>query len=156
MGTPAKTSHAQLVRSFQVARPIEEVFQFFSDPRQLEAVTPAWMRFTTAKDSPGVMFEGARVKFRLRLRGIPFTWTSLVTEWNPPFSFTDEQLSGPFRYWKHEHHFSPTTNGTHIEDRITYSVPGGRLINRILVKPDLKRIFDYREAKIRRILEAGK
>jgi ligand-binding SRPBCC domain-containing protein len=44
----------------------------------------------------------------------------------------------------HEHTFKEQNGGTVVVDRVEYAVPGGRLVDRFFVAPDLKRIFQYR------------
>jgi ligand-binding SRPBCC domain-containing protein len=91
---------------------------------------------------------GSRIDYRLRVRGIPLRWQSEITEWNPPHRFVDEQLRGPYRLWIHEHLFREQDGLTLAEDRVQYAVPGGAWINRLLVAPDLARVFQYRREKL--------
>lgn len=130
-----------------VPRPREEVFQFFSRAENLEALTPPWLHFSIL--SPPVdMKVGTRIRYRLRLHGIPLRWESEITAWEPPQRFVDEQRSGPYRLWIHEHRFLQHEGGARILDTVQYSVAGGRLINRIFVAPDLNRVFEFRRRKI--------
>lgn len=132
-------------------QPRERVFEFFADPRNLESLTPAWLRFEVLDPESIRMEAGASIDYRLRLRGLPLRWRSQIALWDPPHRFVDIQTRGPYREWAHEHRFESRSGGTLIADRVDYAVPGGRLVNRLLVRGDLGRIFDYRAAALRRI-----
>ncbi|MEM7231538.1 MAG: SRPBCC family protein [Planctomycetota bacterium] len=135
-----------LSRSARLASPLPEVFPFFASAANLEEITPPWLNFEFLSDKNVPMEVGARIQYRIRLHGIPVRWTTKITVWNPPYEFVDEQISGPFRRWVHQHRFESTPDGgTIASDRVFYSVPGGALIHRLFVKGDLDRIFDYRE-----------
>lgn len=143
----------RLDAELDLPRPREEVFAFFADPRNLEAITPPWLRFRIASEGPLEMRAGALIDYRLSLRGIPFGWRTLISAWEPPQRFVDEQLRGPYRLWRHEHRFEERPGGTRILDRVDYQVPGGALVERLLVRPDLERIFAWRQARVRELLE---
>jgi ligand-binding SRPBCC domain-containing protein len=130
----------------------ERVFEFFADACQLEAVTPPWLRFAVLTPPPIEMHAGARIDYRLRLHGIPIRWQSVISVWEPPFRFVDEQVRGPYRRWHHEHVFDVAENGTLCRDIVDYEVPGGTLVDRLFVRPDLRRIFRYRQETLARVL----
>jgi ligand-binding SRPBCC domain-containing protein len=134
----------RLIREAIVPRPREEVFAFFADPRNLEIITPPWLNFRITTPDPISMYIGARIKYRLSIRGIPLTWVSEITVWDPPHRFVDVQVKGPYRKWIHEHLFQAVEAGTEVVDQVEYQVPGGTLVNRFLVRPDVEKIFDFR------------
>ena len=82
-------------------------------------------------------------------------WRSLISLWEPPFRFVDEQVRGPYRYWRHEHRFEAVEGGTLVSDTVDYRVPGGRVVNRLFVQPDVERIFRYRQEKLGEIFAAA-
>jgi ligand-binding SRPBCC domain-containing protein len=130
--------------------PIDRVFAFFTDPANLETITPAFLHFRLL--TPGVeMRRGATLDYRLRRRGIPFRWRSEITAWEPGARFRDEQRRGPYRYWRHSHLFREERDGTIVEDAVDYDVPGGYAVHQWLVGPDLIRIFTFRQERIREI-----
>jgi ligand-binding SRPBCC domain-containing protein len=131
-----------------IARPVEEVFAFFSDAHNLEILTPPWLHFRTVTADPIVLAVGTRFRHRIRVKGIPLRWESEITAWEPPYHFQDEQLRGPYRSWRHDHYFSARGGGTLLEDHVEYSVLGGSVINTLLVEPDLLRVFEYRRRKM--------
>jgi hypothetical protein len=140
-----------LRRSLWVPQPLEKVFPFFTDLQNLERITPKWLRFRNMGSGPE-MGEGARIEHKLKIWGLPVTWVSEITEWDPPYGFVDEQKKGPYRLWRHEHRFREERDGTVCEDVVKYAVPGGELVNRFFVAPDLKKIFDYRQERLKKIL----
>ena len=76
-------------------RPRDEVFAFFADARNLDALTPLWVKF--AMLTPGLieMHAGTLIDYRLRVHGIPIRWRTEIAEWQPPHHFVDRQLRGP-------------------------------------------------------------
>lgn len=131
-----------------VPRPVNEVFGFFSDAFNLERITPPLLRFTVLTPPPIEMREGVLIDYRLRVRGLPVRWQSEITAWEPPHRFVDEQRRGPYRMWRHEHTFEERDGGTVCRDLVRYSVPGGRLVQRLFVDPDVRKIFAYRSEQL--------
>ena len=142
----------QLERGLWVPQPLSTVFDFFSRPENLQAITPPWLQFSILTPGPIQMKPGATIAYTLRVRGIPFSWITEIEEWNPPYGFLDVQVKGPYRLWRHTHRFSEYEGGTLIADVVQYALPFGplgRLMHRIQVAADLSRIFDYRSECIR-------
>ncbi|MFZ5787076.1 MAG: SRPBCC family protein, partial [Acidobacteriota bacterium] len=133
-----------LTSELVLPRPREEVFPFFADARNLERITPPWLRFRILTPGPIGMREGALIDYRLRIHGVPVRWRTRIAAWEPPFRFVDEQVRGPYRSWVHEHLFDAVDGGTLCRDRVEYAVPGGAVVARLLVRPDTERIFAYR------------
>lgn len=128
--------------------PRAEVFQFFADARNLQDITPPFLNFVVLTPSPIVLCAGALIDYKLRVRGFPVHWRTRISAWEPPFRFVDEQLCGPYRQWIHEHTFEERDGGTITKDRVRYVVPGGWLIEKFLVRGDVKRIFEFRQMKL--------
>ena len=142
----------ELRTSLRVPRPRPEVFAFFADAANLEAITPPWLRFHVATPQPIEMRPGALIEYKLRVHGIPVRWTSEITAWEPPARFVDEQRRGPYRLWVHEHTFEDAPGGgTFVRDRVRYRVPFGRLANRLIVERDSRKIFAYRSEALLRL-----
>lgn len=123
---------------------LEELFPFFADATNLERITPPWLRFQILTPLPIEMRPGTVIDYKLRIRGLPIRWRTLITAWEPPHRFVDEQVRGPYRLWVHEHTFVPCGTGTQVRDRVRYAVPLDRLLHRLVVRPDIERIFAYR------------
>ncbi len=134
-----------------IARPIEDVFRFFAEPRNLGRITPPSMGFEFLSDD-FEMRDGLRLDYRLRpLLGIPVTWRTGITSFDPPHRFTDVQLRGPYRRWEHTHDFEAVDAGTRVSDTIEYQLPLGPLgdvAHRLVVRGELERIFRHRERTI--------
>jgi len=127
-----------------LARPIEEVFAFFSDAANLDSITPPWLSFRTVARQPIEMHAGTVIDYRLRVRGFPVQWRSEITEWEPPYHFVDEQIRGPYRLWIHAHTFQTENGGTLVCDDVRYAVPFDWLLHKFIVRPDVEPIFTYR------------
>jgi hypothetical protein len=131
--------------------PLDTLFPFFSNARNLERLTPAFLRFEVLTPDPIELGAGTLVDYKLRIRGIPIRWQSEITSWEPPYRFVDEQRRGPYRAWIHEHAFEEVHGETVARDRVRYDHLGGRLVNRFIVGPDVRRIFDYRTKVLRKL-----
>jgi len=125
-------------------RPRDEVFPFFADAMNLEEITPPWLRFSILTEPPIEMKVGARIDYRLKLHGIPIRWRTSITAWDPPRSFVDTQIKGPYRRWVHTHTFEEVEGGTLVIDEVDYAVPGWWIVDRLFVRRDVARIFAYR------------
>ena len=99
------------------------------------------------------MKVGALIDYRLRFRGFPIKWRSEILVWEPPHRFVDSQVRGPYRKWVHEHKFVEREGGTLASDRVDYSVLGGSLVNTLLVRRDVERIFTYRRRRLTEIFD---
>ena len=129
-------------------RSLDEVFAFFADARNLQAITPEWLDFSVVTPDPIQMRPGTLIDYRLRLRGIPIRWRSEITAWEPPHRFVDEQRRGPYRLWVHEHRFLAKDGGTQVLDTVRYVAPGGWLVDRLFVRRDVEHIFEFRRRKL--------
>ena len=135
-----------LERSQIVPVEIEEAFAFFADAWNLEAITPPWLRFRIL-EAPQMLGRGSLLTYRLRLFGLPIRWQTEIVDWRPPFEFTDVQIEGPYRRWKHTHRLQPVDGGTEIHDHLVYRLPYEPLAGffaPITVERWLTEIFDYR------------
>lgn len=141
-------------RSLKLQRSIDEVFPFFADARNLEALTPPWLQFKILTPPPIEMAPGALIEYSLRFRGIPIRWRTEITEWEPPYRFVDTQIRGPYRRWVHTHTFEETDGVTTVSDHVDYAAPGGAWLERRLVQPDVERIFDFRNAVLEQLFRA--
>lgn len=145
-----------LETQLRVPRSIDRVFDIFANARNLEELTPPALRFEILTPDPIVMRRGLLLDYRLRLHGFPFHWQSEITVWDPPHRFEDSQRRGPYRWWVHEHSFAEDGDATLMVDRVSYGVPGGRLVHALLVARDLRNIFSYRALRVRDLLGLSK
>jgi ligand-binding SRPBCC domain-containing protein len=128
--------------------PLEQVFAFFADARNLQNITPDWLDFSIVTPTPIAMCSGALIDYRLKVHGFPIRWQSEITAWDPPRRFVDEQRRGPYKLWIHEHSFEELDGGTLVRDLVRYAAPGGELIERLFVRRDVERIFEFRRSKL--------
>ena len=136
--------------------PIDQVFSFFSDARELERITPGFLHFKVLTPGPIDIQQGTLIDYRLKLHGIPIKWRTEICDWEPPFRFVDQQLRGPYRRWHHEHTFEEIDGKTKVSDNVHYIPRGGSLIHKFLVKPDLEKIFRFRQDRLREIFNEKK
>ncbi len=122
----------------------EELFPFFADAANLNAISPPWLSFQIVTPPPIEMREGVLIDYKLRVRGLPLRWRTRINVWQPPHRFVDEQLRGPYRQWIHEHNFELRNSGTLARDVVRYAVPFDFIAHRWLVRPDIDRIFQFR------------
>jgi ligand-binding SRPBCC domain-containing protein len=156
---------ARLVHSWAVARdPLlertqvfprapDEVFEFFSDAWNLEAITPDWLRFRIVS-APRRLERGSLIRYSLRLFGVPIQWKTEIVDWREPRTFTDLQVEGPYPLWVHTHRFTSVPGGTEVYDAVRYRVPGGPLapVVAVIVRRWLDGIFDYRQKRLAELL----
>ncbi len=135
-----------------IRRPLSEVFDFFSKAENLDSLTPPHLKFKILTPTPIEMFPGQLIKYKISLFGIPFFWKTRITEWIPGKKFADEQLSGPYTKWYHEHFFEERDGITYMTDRITYLSKGWILapfLHWLFVDKNVIEIFEYRESRLK-------
>ena len=134
-----------------INKPLEVVFEFFSKPENLEMITPKSLSFNILTPTPIKMEKGSLIDYTIRLFGIPIHWRTLISDYEPPFRFVDQQIKGPYTFWHHTHTFKPVEGGVEIIDQVKYSLPLGwlgTLAHAIWVRKDLEKIFEYRKTVI--------
>ncbi len=137
-----------------IARPIQEVFAFFSDAGNLERLTPANLRFKIITPPPVHIQPGAVIDYKLRISGMWFRWRTVIESVDAPREFVDVQAKGPYRLWRHTHRFYDIEGGTLAVDTVEYQMPLGiigRFARGLFVRRQLDQIFDYREQKLAEI-----
>lgn len=140
---------------------LSQCWSFFSDPRNLARITPPALDFRVLSELPAQMHPGLLIEYRVRpLLGLPVKWLTEITQVQAPNYFVDEQRVGPYRIWHHEHFFLERGDGmVEIRDRVTYVLPFGlfgELAHGPIVRPQLRKIFAYREKVVAEIFEAGR
>ncbi len=148
-----------LEREAMIPAPCREVFAFFEDPRNLEKITPKRMGFSISEIDDLPIKRGFRIVHSIKWPGLPLKWVSLIEEYDPPRGFTDVQAKGPYRLWRHTHSFEDLGEQTLMRDRVQYELPFGilgSLAHRLVVARQLKRIFDYRARRIRKLFAGAR
>ncbi|MEB3287883.1 MAG: SRPBCC family protein [Vampirovibrionales bacterium] len=128
---------------------------FFSNPHNLEEITPPWLRFEITSAMPKLMYPGMIATYDLKFYNlIPLSWVTEITHVIAPHYFVDEQRFGPYQFWHHQHHFEPIIDpdsgneiGVEMTDTVHYRLPFGifgAIAHGLMVEHQLRDIFDYR------------
>jgi hypothetical protein len=131
--------------------PLPEVFKFFEEPRNLARITPPQLGFEVTTPGPIEMRKGAVIDYTIRWLGLPMKWRTLITDYEPPLRFVDEQVRGPYRHWRHHHDFKEADGACIISDLVEYELPCGlfgRIAHTLIVGKQLKQIFAFRQRAI--------
>jgi len=135
---------------------LDEIWDFISSPENLKKITPDHMGFDIiTPDLPEKMYPGMIIAYKVSpLLGIKMTWVTEITHVREKEYFVDEQRLGPYRMWHHEHRIEPVDDGVLMSDIVSYKPPMGvlgSLANKLMIKRQLKQIFDYREKVLENI-----
>ena len=152
-GAPGEGAYAT---ELWLPQPPEEIFPFFAEARNLQRITPPWLKFEVLTAAPILMRTGTLIDYRLKVHGVPLRWRTEIAEWVPPHRFVDTQVRGPYRLWYHTHTFEARDGGTLCGDRVRYRAPGGGLIHWLFVRRDVERIFAYRQERLVAIFGANR
>ena len=148
-----------LERSLILPITLEETWAFFSDPGNLEKITPPSMDFRITSPLQSDIYAGQIITYTVRpLFSVAVNWTTEITHVDRPNFFVDEQRFGPYRFWHHQHRFRQVVGGIEIYDLVHYLLQHdqlARLLNRLLVAPRLRRIFDFRQEKLKEIFQGN-
>ena len=145
---------AHSIKTFQkIPISLERAWDFFSNPANLQAITPDNMGFKVISKHHGdIMYAGQIIEYTVKpFLGIPLYWMTEITQVKDKQYFIDEQRYGPYSLWHHQHHFKEIPGGVEMTDIIHYKNPFwifGRLANTLFVKKQLDGIFDYRFKKV--------
>jgi ligand-binding SRPBCC domain-containing protein len=151
-------SKFSLERATTIPGDIDSVFRFFENPRNLKEITPPWLSFRVVSASDEVMRQGTRIRYKIRWLGLSMPWESLIAEYEKNEMFADEMLRGPYKSWYHVHRFREVSDGVEMSDRVHYELPFGPLgaiAHSLMVRSQLKAIFNYREKRIKGIFGTG-
>jgi uncharacterized protein (TIGR01777 family) len=153
---PFKAGQAVFIQYTEqfVPRELESIFPFFSEARNLETITPEWLNFKIQRVSTPSIEKGTKIRYRLKLHGVPLKWITDIAEWEPPLRFVDNQIRGPYSLWYHEHSFEAVRGGTLLRDWVRFQLPMGKIgqwFGLGKVRSDVSRIFEHRRVKIQEI-----
>ena len=127
---------------------LQECWSFFSDPSNLETITPPRMKFAIQHLSGKGIYAGQLIRYRIAI--FPFyrvNWLTEITAVKKEEYFIDDQRIGPYALWHHYHHFREVENGVLMTDEVTYALPLGWLgqwAHALLIGRELNTIFEYR------------
>jgi len=139
----------RLERVVRLRASLDDVWEFFADPRNLREITPPWLDLQIVSPVPDRMYPGLLIEYRVRpFPGPAWVWVTEITHVQEGVRFVDEQRIGPYRLWHHEHHFRASGHGVEVRDLVVYLLPGGwagHVAVGRAVRSRLQAIFDYRE-----------
>lgn len=145
-----------LERTQVVQATLEHVWEFFSDPGNLNLITPPDMHFEIFAGGETVMYPGQLIEYRVSfIQGVRSTWLTEIAHVRAHEYFVDEQRVGPYCFWYHEHFFARVAGGVQVADRVSYVLPFGllgELVHSAWVRDRLAGIFDFRREAIAKIL----
>lgn len=150
-----------LKRELQIPVPLNEAWSFFSNPHNLARITPEEMDFKiVSKHTPEIVYKGLTIEYSVKpLFGIKTTWASKISDIDAPYTFSDEQIKGPYSKWLHKHTFAAHPNGTLMTDEVEYALPFSFLedfIHENIVRKKLNQIFDFRAKAILNLFALSK
>lgn len=138
----------RLKRIQKIPVTLEEAWDFFATPANLNSVTPKDMVFEITSELPSKMYEGLMITYRLiPVLNIPVKWCTEITHIREKAYFVDEQRKGPYKIWHHEHHFSEVPGGVMMTDILYYDIGKsifGWIAGQLFVHRRVRQIFDYR------------
>ncbi len=136
------------IQTFHIT--LEKCWDFFSNPTNVELITPADLELSVISELPDIMYPGMIIKYNVSpILGIKQTWVTEITHIKKPEYFVDEQKIGPYTFWHHQHHFKKIKDDMiETSDIINYSFPFdpfSRIIHNLFISKRLNYIFEYRE-----------
>ncbi|HEY0656645.1 MAG TPA: SRPBCC family protein [Chryseosolibacter sp.] len=139
----------QLKRTQFLPISLEQAWDFFATPKNLAVITPPSMKFQILSQSGAdKMYAGQIIRYKVSVKPwLKVNWVTEITHVNEPFYFVDDQVSGPYSLWHHQHHFKEVAGGVEMTDELHYAIPFGllgRLVNALFVAREVNTIFDYR------------
>ena len=168
-------THHHFESKHWVAAPIEHVFLFFANPANLPRIMPRSSAaqlvrlnlvippgvhavISTVADQEPIAGVGSEIMVSLRV--LPFlpvrmNWVSEITEFEWNHHFADIQKKGPFKSFQHRHELRAEHGGTIVRDAIDYDIGCGwlgTLANILFTKPLLRKLFQYRQKAVERLL----
>ncbi|MBS1976396.1 MAG: SRPBCC family protein [Bacteroidetes bacterium] len=137
---------------------LKEAWDFFSTPENLSKITPPHMNFRILFRSGGEkMYPGQIIKYKVDvLRGVTVQWVTEISHVVEPTLFVDEQRSGPYAIWHHQHHFNEVEGGVKMTDELTFALPFGwlgRLVHWLLVGREVNAIFEFRNKVLEQMFD---
>jgi uncharacterized protein len=137
------------VAASRIPASAQEVFDWHEAPGAFERLTPPWERVRVLRHEGGIR-DGAQVSLRVGPAPFSLRWDLEHRDYQHGSSFTDVQVRGPFRSWRHVHKMIP--EGPHaclLEDSIEFELPFGvlgKLLGGPIARRKLARLFEYRHA----------
>lgn len=147
----------QIKRTQFVKTDLATCWDFFSSPNNLQVITPDYMGFKVLTTVPEKMYEGLMIAYKVSpVMKIPLNWVTEIKYVHDAQFFVDEQRTGPYKMWHHEHHFKAVEGGVEMTDIVSYELPLGflgRFAHWLFVRKQLEGIFEYRFKKVEELFQ---
>jgi ligand-binding SRPBCC domain-containing protein len=144
-----------LIKIIRLPISVAEAWAFFSDPRNLARITPESMNFRITCELPATMYPGLIITYKVSpILGIPLSWVTEITQVKEKEYFIDNQLTGPYKFWNHQHFFKEIPGGVEMTDILHYAAPFGplgRISEVFFIRKKVREIFEYRETAMRQL-----
>jgi ligand-binding SRPBCC domain-containing protein len=141
----------------EIAAPIERVFDLARSIDFHQRSMAHTGEEAVAGRTTGLIGPGETVTWRARHLGRTWSLTSRITAFEPPTRFVDEQVSGPFAWFRHEHRFEAVPGGTRVIDDWEHAAPFGpigKIVDALVLGRLLRRLLAQRNAALVREAEA--
>jgi ligand-binding SRPBCC domain-containing protein len=139
---------------------LDEAWDFFSSPKNLDLITPDDMSFQIISGADSKAYAGQLITYKIKpILNIPMNWVTEITQCVEGKYFIDEQRFGPYKFWHHQHHFEITNEGVLMKDILHYALPFGflgEMMGNLFIHQKVKGIFSYREKKLNEIFMQSK
>ena len=137
---------------------IDEAWDFFATPLNLNKITPDDMVFIFTSKVPDKMYSGLIISYKIKpFLNIPLNWVTEITHIEDKAYFVDEQRKGPYNIWHHEHHFKAVDGGVLMTDILHYDIGKsifGWLAGKLFVNKKVKQIFEYRNKMLVEVFQS--
>ena len=137
---------------------LDECWMFFSNPKNLQKITPESMGFKITDFDGNSMYAGQIIQYKVTpLLGLKLSWTTEITQVKDKSYFIDEQRFGPYTFWHHKHFFEEVDGQVKMTDIVHYALPLGflgRIMNSLIVENKLKEIFDHRRVIVEKLFNS--
>lgn len=137
---------------------LDEAWGFFSNPGNLGKITPPKLNLQPVSPLPPNMYPGMIITYQVRpFPGFSQNWVTEITQVEKPYFFIDEQRFGPYKFWHHQHKFEETADGLLCHDIVHYMLPFdpfSRIIHKLIIRPQLDNIFDYRNNVLQQLFQS--
>ena len=136
-----------------VSKEIGLLWDFFRKPTNLNKLTPEDVHFKIKSGKSDDFYEGKIISYKIKpFKLLALNWVTEISQIKEGSYFIDNQISGPYKMWRHEHHFKDNHNGTtEIIDKVKYKVPFyivGKLMHKMFIRKKLFNIFMFRQKQI--------
>lgn len=149
----------EIYTKFEVNTNINETWDFFTNVKNISKIMPKELNFNVTSKTSKKLYEGEIITFRTKIPHIPLLTTNIISEIKKISTkeyFIDQQISGPYKIWHHEHHFKKSKNNTTIiSEKIHYKLhfhPFSRVLHKLFIRRQIVNLFQYRIKKIESIL----